>query len=291
MAANTRAGVRPSTRPAHEIDFPFPDAGYHGEPDRLMALPDALAGNEIEVHFQPLVDAVTHQRVGAEALLRWRHRTDGLLTAGSFARAAEHVGLLGALGQLALAESGRALAAWAAPTHFAIHVNANMQQLAAAGFADDVARMLAANDQAPSRLIIEITETMALTTSARPILTTLNALRELGVGIELDDFGTGYASPLFLKYLPLTGVKIDGSFVAGIGHNRQDEAIVTHLTHLALDFGFTVCGEGVETAEQCVFLRTAGATKMQGYLFDRAMPADEFGNGFTRSAPRAELAL
>jgi diguanylate cyclase len=257
----------------------LPDTGYHGEPDLVMALPDAIAGNEISVHFQPVVDAVTHTRVGAEALLRWQHPNDGLLNAGTFARAAEHVGLLGALGQLAIAESGRALASWTTPASFAVRVNANMQQLAASSFVDDVHRVLDANGQKPSTLIIEITETMALTTSAGPIVSTLHALRELGVGVELDDFGTGYASPLFLKYLPLTGLKIDGSFIAGIGRNYRDEAIVTHLAGLGLDFGFSVCGEGVETAEQYEFLRNIGVTTLQGYLFGRAMPMDEFAHG------------
>ena len=284
MGQKAAARVRSAQRTIPELSLPFPDSGYHGNPELVMALPDAIAGNEIEVHFQPVVDATTHRRVGAEALLRWRHPTDGLLAAGSFARGAEHVGLLGALGQLAIAESGRALADWASTGReldgFTVRVNANMQQLAASTFVDDVRRMLDGYGQAPSSLVIEITETMALTTSAVPILATLGALRDLGVGVELDDFGTGYASPLFLKYLPLTGIKIDGSFVAGIGRSHGDEAIVTHLTRLGLDFGLTVCGEGVEDLEQSAFLRNVGITTMQGYLFGRAVPANEFGERF-----------
>jgi EAL domain-containing protein (putative c-di-GMP-specific phosphodiesterase class I) len=237
-------------------------------PNLPMRLFDAVRRDE------PVVDANTHHLVGAEALLRWYHPTEGILTASVFAHAAEQTGVLSALGRQVLLDACSAAAHWPLPDGFTIRVNVNAQQLGSRTFLADVRAALRAAQLDASRLSLEITETMQLTTNRR-LVANLHAVRDLGVGVELDDFGTGYASPLFLKQLPVTGIKLDRAFVMGIGLSNEDESILSHLTSLAIDFGLTVCGEGVEHREQGDYLASIGADSMQGYLFGRALPADE----------------
>jgi EAL domain-containing protein (putative c-di-GMP-specific phosphodiesterase class I) len=242
--------------------------------DRTIELFEAVRGDAIGVHYQPIVDLRSTAIVGAEALLRWKHPTDGVLTAGLFASSAERCGVLALLGDRALKMACAALANWPANDTFTVRVNVNAQQLRTRGFVQTVESALANANLAPSRLVLEVTETMPMSTSHR-VIENLTALRSLGIDIELDDFGTGYGSPLFLKSLPVTGIKLDRCFVSGLGRDQRDDAIVRNLTNLAFDLGLTVCAEGIEHEHQREHLLAIGVRQAQGYLFGAAVPDAE----------------
>jgi diguanylate cyclase len=251
--------------------------------DVVLGLFQAVREGAFEVHYQPIVDLASCAMIGAEALLRWNHPVDGLLGAATFTEAAEQSGVLSVLGRRALMEACALRATLAVNEPFTIRVNVNAQQLQSRGFLDDIELALTTASLAASQLVIEITETMPVTADQN-ILTKLNALRAMGVGIELDDFGMGYGSPLFLKQVPITGIKLDRSFVAGLGIDRRDDMIVHRLTQLAFDFGLTVCGEGIETDGQRRHLIDLGVESGQGYLFAHAMPGESLQEAVAATA-------
>ncbi len=245
----------------------------------------AISDNEIRVHYQPIVDGRTAEVRGFEALVRWEHPERGLLAPGSFIAEAESSGLIVALGELVLREACRQLAAWQTaltmPSGLHMSVNLSARQLESHHVLEVVK---AASEDAgidPSSLWLEITET-ALLTDAGTAAEILTALRAHGFRIALDDFGTGYSSLTHLRSFPLDVIKIDRSFVSGVGVDRGDEAIVRTVTGLARAFGFAVVAEGVETEEQHQWLLDAGCDMAQGYLFGRPAPAPSIGG---RSMP------
>jgi EAL domain-containing protein (putative c-di-GMP-specific phosphodiesterase class I) len=253
------------------------------EPERLRltggslatALFEAIRLDQIEVYYQPIVTTDGGRVTGAEALLRWHHPTAGLLTAASFAHVAEQTGMLGLLGRRALTTACIAASTWTLPPAFRMQVNANVQQLSSRTFLGDVRQALRTSGLEPERLAIEITETVRLPANGQ-VLQNLNGLRAMGVAIELDDFGTGYCSPLYLKQLPVTGIKLDQQFVSGLGLEASDDTIVAHLASMATKLGLTVCGEGVEHAQQQQCLIDYGVTSAQGWLFSPAVCRDDF---------------
>jgi EAL domain-containing protein (putative c-di-GMP-specific phosphodiesterase class I) len=213
--------------------------------------------------------------VGAEALLRWHHPTLGLRAASEFVDTAESSGLMPELGRRVLERSVRQAARWTLPAAFRLRVNASATQLTDAAFADEVRTVLSEAGLPPSRLGIEITETTLLNADDT-VTANLEGLRRLGVRIDVDDFGTGYSSLLYLKRLPVDGIKVDRAFVAGLGSDARDEAIVDSIALLAEGLGLDVCGEGVELAAHLDGLRRRGIRSAQGWLFSAAVDASSF---------------
>ena len=248
----------------------------------------ALEWREFVLHYQPIVRARTGATIGFEALLRWR-RPDGVATSpADFVPAAEEAGLMPEIGAWILAEACREAMAW--PAHLTVAVNVSATQLRSAQFIDAVERALAESGLPPHRLEIEITETAVLQ-NRELALSLLRRLRVLGVMIALDDFGTGYSSLSFVHTFPLTRLKIDRSFVRGLGHDPQSAAIVRAIIGLSRSLGLAVTAEGVETEDQRRLLAKERGLDMQGYLFGRPEPAAHLDPHLTRQRSARRLAL
>jgi len=236
----------------------------------------AVDGGEFALHFQPQVDLRTGGTVGAEALLRWQHGRRGLVAPGSFVPAAEENGLMIPIGAWVFQE---ALLQWrglldANPlVHLAINVSA--RQFSDPGFYEQLRGALEIAQVAPQRIVIEITETVAMSdpASTRSILL---QCKELGLLVALDDFGTLYSSLAYLKTLPIDIIKIDKSFVDGLPHDRFDAAIVLAVISLANALGCSIVAEGVEKEEQAHWLAQAGCQSAQGFLYSKGLPYDQF---------------
>ncbi len=241
-------------------------------------LRSAVEGEGLLVHLQGEWDLTGGRLLGAEALARWDHPGRGVVAAVDFIPLAEETGLIGALGRRVLREACQAVADWQrdglAPD-FLLRVNLAAQQLGDPGLVEDVAGILAETGLAPSSLCLELTES-ALLVDPEGAAATLERIRALGVGLAVDDFGTGYSSLLYLKALPLTSLKIDQGFVAGLPGDPSDWAIVSAVVQLARAFEISVTAEGVETAEQQGALLEMGCRRAQGYLLSRPESIEDF---------------
>jgi diguanylate cyclase (GGDEF)-like protein/PAS domain S-box-containing protein len=234
------------------------------------ALRAGITAGELELHFQPIVDVSTRAVVGREALVRWNHPERGQLAPMLFLPVAEESGLIVQLGAWVLAEAARAAAA--APDSVGyVAINVSPNQVTRPGLADSVERALAEAGLPAERLVIELTESVMLSTapSARREIEYLDGL---GVRIVVDDFGTGFSALSYLRDLPISGIKVDRSFTAGLGTDPQCERIVEALTGLAHGLDVDVIVEGVETEHQREMLTSIGAEHAQGYLFGRPSP-------------------
>src|SRR5439155_22468632 len=240
----------------------------------------AVDGGQMRVHYQPIVDAATGALLGFEALARWQHPTRGLLGAVDFITVAEESGLIVGLGAHVLAEACRQTAAWRAnrPGCERLHIAINVSgpQFSHPSFVPTVAAVLAETGLAPDALWLEITET-SIMADAEAVGETLDAIRALGAHLAIDDFGTGYSSLAYLRRFPVSVLKIDRSFVDGLGRDREDEAIVSMIIDLARSLDLHVVAEGVENETQLALLRRLGCEIVQGYYFGRpAAAADAF---------------
>ena len=243
----------------------------------------AVERREFVLHYQPIVRARTGATIGFEALLRWR-RPDGVaISPADFVPAAEEAGLMPEIGAWILAEACREAAAW--PAHLTVSVNVSATQLRSALFIDAVERALAASGLPPHRLEIEITETAVLQ-NRELALSLLQRLRAMGVMIALDDFGTGYSSLSFVHTFPLTRLKIDRSFVQGLGRDPQSTAIVRAIIGLSRSLRLAVTAEGVETDERHRLLARERGLDLQGYLLGRPEASARLD---TVGAPRKPL--
>jgi EAL domain-containing protein (putative c-di-GMP-specific phosphodiesterase class I) len=229
----------------------------------------ALADDELRLHFQPIVDLGTGERIGVEALVRWEHPEQGLLSAGAFIGHAEGSGQITALGSWVLGAACDA-AAELGPT-CTMSVNVSAQQLQHEGFVGSVARALEQRRLPAEQLVLEITETAAVADLAGAIAR-LEELKALGVQLALDDFGTGYAPLSYLRRFPVDYLKIDHSFVAGIGTDDEDRAIVRGVIEMAHALGLRAVAEGVEEVEQLEALLDLGCDLGQGYYWMRPSP-------------------
>jgi diguanylate cyclase (GGDEF)-like protein len=238
----------------------------------------ALERGELRMHYQPIVSLETGRIAGFEALLRWEHPKRGLVGPDEFVGLAEETGLVVPIGSWALEESCRQAEYWHSHgSNITISVNLSPRQLAEPGLPNDVARVLQATRVNPDLVWLEITET-ALMRDAESAVRALGALRALGVHLAVDDFGTGYSSMTYLKRFPVEALKVDRTFVDGIGRDAEDSAICTAVVSLAHALGLRAVAEGVETPEQIAELRTLGCELAQGYLFGRPAPPDTFGD-------------
>jgi diguanylate cyclase (GGDEF)-like protein len=254
------------------------------------ALRRALERSEFELHYQPIVDALTGAPVGAEALVRWRHPELGLLLPSEFIALAEENGLIVPLGEWVLheacAQNRRWQAAGLAPIRMV--VNLSSRQLRRS-LPETVARTLQSTGLEARFLGLELTESL-LVNHQKDDTDTLHALRAMGLHLAVDDFGTGYSSFSYLKHFPLDALKIDRSFVRELTTSPDDAAITTAIIAMAHALGLEVVGEGVETEAQRMVLRDQGCDAMQGYLFSRPVPAEELVPLLSRQRPAARPA-
>jgi diguanylate cyclase (GGDEF)-like protein len=235
-------------------------------------LREALAGQEFVLHYQTIID-VSHRRVcGAEALVRWNHPMRGQLGPDKFIPIAEELGLIIPIGEWILGQACRDAATW--PEHVKIAVNLSPVQFRSGNLLNCVTEALVTSGLSPRRLELEVTESVLLDATAES-LAVLHQLKATGVAIVLDDFGTGYSSLSYLRIFPFDKIKIDRSFVAEFSSRADCAAIVCAVAGLGRSLQLDTTGEGVETAEQFELLRAAGCSQVQGFLFDRPVPASE----------------
>ena len=229
----------------------------------------ALLRNEFELHYQTVIDIGRRECCGAEALVRWRHPERGLLFPDQFIGLAEESGLIMPLGGWILRRACADAAKW--PSHLKIAVNLSAVQLKQSNLMSVLKSALTESGLDPGRLELEITETV-LVEKNEENLAVLHEIKNLGVSIILDDFGTGYSSMRYLQMFPFDKIKIDKSFIQSMTTHSDSAAIVCAVTGLGRSLDIETTAEGVETAEQLQFLRTAGCQLGQGYLFSRPVP-------------------
>ncbi len=235
-------------------------------------LRDAVAREEFELHYQPVVDVRTRQLCGVEALVRWRHPIKGLIGPDQFIPLAESTGLIVPLGDWVLQRACTDAASW--PAHIKVAINLSSVQFKKGNLFDVILCTLVETGFAPERLELEITET-ALLEDQEAHLATIRQLKNLGISMTLDDFGTGYSSVNYLTIYPFDKIKIDKSFTQGVLNRRDCKAVVASTLALAQGLGTVTTAEGVETEEQLEYMREAGVDLVQGYLLGRPVPVSQ----------------
>jgi len=255
--------------------------------DLELDLRNAVARGEFVLHYQPILELPTGRIVEMEALVRWKHPRRGLLFPGDFIGLSEETGLIVPLGRWVLHEACRQTRQWQLATpglSLAISVNLSARQLQQPGLVEEIAAALRDTRLDPSALRLEITETVVMH-DAPATLAKLEALKALGVQLAIDDFGTGYSSLGYLKRFPVDTLKIDRSFVKGIGQNVEDSAIVRAVITVAKSLGLAVTAEGIESADQLEHLRSLGCDHGQGYYFAKPMSSDRVPGLLVTTAP------
>ena len=251
------------------------------------AMRRGLEAGEFVLHYQPKVDLRTGRITGAEALVRWNHPEKGLLYPGAFVPLAEQTGLVGVLGEFVIAAACEQLAAWRVDglPDLTVAVNVSARQLGE-GLVEYVTRALRMACIPGRALELELTESAALD-SLELTVQVIEQIRALGVTCSIDDFGTGYCGLSYLNRLPIDTLKIDRSFITEL--SGGSDTIVTAVIALGHSLGLKVIAEGVETADQLAYLASRGCDEMQGYLFSKPIPADEFAALVMARSPGAAL--
>ncbi|WP_110970974.1 bifunctional diguanylate cyclase/phosphodiesterase [Pseudomonas huaxiensis] len=242
----------------------------------------ALEQNEFILYYQPQFSGDGKRLTGAEALLRWRHPQRGLVPPGDFIPVIEELGLVVDVGDWVIAEACRQLKSW----HQArvrvpkVSVNISARQFSDGQLGTRIANILKETDLPPACLELELTESI-LMREVNEAMQILDSLKNLGLSIAVDDFGTGYSSLNYLKQFPIDVLKIDRTFVDGLPEGEQDAQIARAIIAMAHSLNLAVIAEGVETHEQLEFLREHGCDEVQGYLFGRPMPPNQFEAQFS----------
>jgi diguanylate cyclase (GGDEF)-like protein/PAS domain S-box-containing protein len=233
----------------------------------------AITRNEISIEFQPEFALTSNRLLRFEALARWVHPTLGVISPGKFIPIAEESGLIVALGAFIMEQACTEAVLWQSvlPTPVQVAVNVSSIQFRRKGYADEVRTLLHQVGLDPSLLQIELTESVMMGDTQNTI-ETMNQLRSMGISLAIDDFGTGYSSMSYLRSLLFSTMKIDSSFVHGLGHQPESESMMKTLIVLAHSFGMKVIVEGVETAAQLQIVRTLGANEVQGFYTGRPTP-------------------
>ncbi|MDQ1436822.1 MAG: hypothetical protein QOK43_451 [Acidimicrobiaceae bacterium] len=261
-----------------------------------QALRRAIAGGELRLHYQPVIDTESARLVAIEALVRWEHPEFGLLAPDLFIPLAEEAGLIIPLGRWVIEEACRQLAVWRAECSplgsVRVSVNLSARQFGDAGLVELVRSTLQAFRLPGSSIGFEVTESV-LMDEAEAAAETLRRLKGLGVHLSIDDFGTGYSSLSYLQLFPVDCVKVDRSFVARMGDGGGNDVIVSAVISLARALGLDVVAEGVETEAQWRALSSLGCGSVQGFLFSRPKPPSElaadYSSGMTK--PRCSSAM
>ena len=248
----------------------------------------ALDLDEFEIYYQPFVALADLHVVAVEALVRWNHPALGLRDPAGFIKAAERSGLIVEMGLVVLEKACRQAAGWRrSGVDVELAVNCSTRHLSEPDLVERVVAVLAATGMEAGSLWFEVTES-ALVEDVDTAVELLDRLVAAGIRIAIDDFGTGWGSLTYLKSFPVEALKIDGSFVAGVGDDANDTAIVRSILSLGAELGVAVIAEGIETEAQAHALRQLGCVFGQGFLYGRPTPAAAVPIHRTRRLDRAD---
>jgi diguanylate cyclase (GGDEF)-like protein len=237
-----------------------------------LDLREAIEKEELELHYQPIIDLQRNAITGFEALARWRHPDKGMIPPAVFIPVAEDGGLILPLGTWALTEACRRAAQW--PDHLKVAVNLSPVQISTPHLPELVESILTDTGLAPHRLELEITERIFME-DGEETLSILHRLKSLGVRISMDDFGTGYSSLSYLRSFPYDNIKVDRTFVSRLNEGTEHVVIVQAVVSIARALAMTTTAEGIETLDQQEFLAALGCDEAQGYLFSAPIPIAE----------------
>jgi EAL domain-containing protein (putative c-di-GMP-specific phosphodiesterase class I) len=237
------------------------------------------------LHYQPQIDLNSGQVIGAEALLRWQHPELGLVAPGRFIHIAEESGMIVPIGEWVLHTACEQAVAWqrAGLPPLLMAVNLSAVQFRRGNVEQSVTQALTQSGLDPALLELELTESI-LIQNVEQVLSTVKALKRLGVKLAIDDFGTGYSSLSYLKRFDIDKLKIDQSFIRDLATDPDDAAIVHAVVQMAHSLNLKAIAEGVEHAAMLGQLREFGCDEAQGYYFARPMPADDFAHFLARQA-------
>ena len=249
----------------------------------LSGIRRALAGDELVVHYQPILDLERRQVIGAEALVRWDHPEHGLIAPGLFVHSVEQSGLIGPLTRRVLQTAINGCAQWRRDgREMSVSVNLSVRNLLDRDLPHDIERLLAEHDLPAAALQLEITESMIMSDPERA-MATVGRLSKLGVRLSVDDFGTGYSSLANLRRLPINELKIDRSFVSPMLEDESDLIIVRSTINLGHDLGLRIVAEGVEDGPTLERLTTLGCDLAQGYHLSRPLAGPDFDRWLART--------
>lgn len=244
-----------------------------------LALRRAVKNNEFVLHYQPVVSLKSGSIVGAEALIRWQHPTEGLVYPDSFIGVAEETGLIESIGQWVINQACNDLKEWhnrGLLLNVAVNVSSRQcKQTSATPIAEVIETALAENNIKPNHLKVEITESLLMDNS-NEMISTLQEIRSLGVAIHMDDFGTGYSSLSYLKHFPIDVLKIDRSFIEGAIEDKTDASLVEAVVLIGHSLNLKLVGEGIETQQHFNYLQSLGCDYGQGYHISKPIPAQTF---------------
>lgn len=246
-------------------------------------LRDAIASDQLELHYQPQVSADGQRMVGVEALVRWRHPVRGLIPPLDFIGLAEQRGLIVPLNNWVLRRACEDGLRWGG---LKVAVNVSAVQFKQPGFAKTLSAIVAETGFDHTRLELELTESMIVEDEDKAEAA-ISELRDLGISLALDDFGTGYSSLIYLRRFSFDKIKIDRSFLEAMETTGESAILIHSVVHLGRALGLTVCAEGIETVEQHRFLQAAGCHELQGYLFSKPVPAARIDDLLALAAPFA----
>jgi diguanylate cyclase (GGDEF)-like protein len=268
MYASKRSGGS-----THTFYSPSMDADAEAQFDLLRDLRKAVANNELELNYQPKIDAQSGKVTAVEALLRWRHPERGVILPNAFIPIAERFGLIGQIGNWVIEEACRQSRQWRDKgLRMRVAINLSAHQMRQDDIVERITGALTLHRIHPSLLTLEITETAAME-DTRTTQSTFRRLGELGTHMSIDDFGTGHSSLSYLRKLPAEELKIDRSFVMDLEHSADARAVVDAVVRLAHALGLKVVAEGVENQRQQKILVDLGCDELQGYLFAKPMSA------------------
>ncbi len=251
---------------------PAMDAAAQERRQIEMDLRLAQAEGQLRLHYQPLIDSATGALIGCEALIRWVHPVRGVVMPDDFIGVAEETGLIIPIGEWAIRQALDDAGTW--PEHVEIAINLSPLQMRSPTLISTILSALATSGVAPTRLCLEITESVLLHDSDVNVQT-LHKLRSFGIQIALDDFGTGYSSLNYLRSFPFSKIKIDRCFVEDVDSRAESRAIIGSVVDLAATLGMKTIAEGVERESQAEALRAEGCRELQGFLYSKAVPVEE----------------
>jgi EAL domain-containing protein (putative c-di-GMP-specific phosphodiesterase class I) len=279
--------VKADRRGDYRFFSPSMNSDLNDRRELELELRETVERNQLELHYQPILDLRRNVVTGFEALARWRHPLKGLIPPAKFIPVAEDSELINRIGGWALLEACRQAAHW--PNELSIAVNLSPVQIVAPNLSEIVQQTLADTGLPARRLELEITERVLLEDTERTLLS-LRKLKEIGVRIAMDDFGTGYSSLSYLRQFAFDKIKVDRSFVSDLSEGTEQAVIAQAVVQIARALGLATTAEGVENSFQRDYLTALGYDEAQGYLFSPAVPIDKVPDviaAWTSKAPVA----